>query len=121
MELALIPDAFRKDILGEIESNGVLVEDAGAAATPFALLFQFEGDESATRYALYNCVASRPSIAGATTEEGIEAQTETLEFSAASVYNTSLQKDLVKAKAAYSTSTSSAYATWFETVWQPTT
>ena len=54
-ESALVPDSFKKDILGYIEDrNGVLVEDAGAVTQPFALLFQFENDDSATRHVLYN-------------------------------------------------------------------
>ena len=116
-ESALIPDSFRKDVLGDIEdSNGVLIEDAGAKTVNFALLFQFEGDANATRHVLYNCSATRPSVSGATTEEEIEPQTETLELTAVSIHNASLDKDLVKARCNES---DSPYSTWFSAVYQP--
>ena len=116
-ESALIPDSFRKNVLGDIEdSNGVLVEDAGAKTVNFALLFQFEGDANATRHVLYNCSATRPSVSGSTTEEEIEPQTETLELTAVSIHNASLDKDLVKARCNES---DSPYSTWFSAVYQP--
>jgi len=117
-ESALIPDSFRKSVLGDIEdANGVLAEDAGAKTVPFALLFQFEGDVNATRHVLYNCSATRPSVSGSTTEETIEPQTETLNLTAVSIHNASLDKDLVKARCAES---DAPYSTWFSAVYQPT-
>lgn len=117
-ESALIPDSFRKDILGDLEDdNNVLVEDAGAPTKQFALLFQFEGDANATRHILYNCTATRPSVSGATTEEEIEPQTETLEITAVSIHNASLDKDIIKARC---NDGETPYATWFSAVYQPT-
>ena len=117
-ESALIPDSFRKNVLGDIEdANGVLAEDAGAKTVNFALLFQFEGDANATRHVLYNCSATRPSVSGATTEEEIEPQTETLELTAVSIHNASLDKDLVKARC---NEGDTPYSTWFSAVYQPT-
>ena len=117
-ESALIPESFRKDILGDVEdANGVLVEDAGAKTVQFALMFQFEGDEKATRHVLYNCSATRPSVSGATTEEEIEPQTETLTLTAVSIHNAALNKDVVKARCK---ETDAAYSTWFSAVYQAT-
>lgn len=114
-ESALIPDSFRKDILGEIEdANGVMLEDAGAAAGHFALLFQFEGDVEGTRHVLYNCVATRPSVSGSTTEESSDPQTESLEISCGSIYVEDIDKDVVKAKAKPD---SLKYNTWFDSVY----
>lgn len=116
-ESALIPDSFKKDILGYIEDkNGVLVEDAGAVTQPFALLFQFEGDANATRHVLYNVTSGRPSVAGQTTDATIEPQTETATFTAVAIHNASLNKDIVKASV---TPTQTQYEGWFETVYQP--
>lgn len=118
-ESALIPDSFRKDILGDIvpeDNEGIMIEDAGAKTKYFALLFQFEGDESATRHVMYKCSATRPSVSGQTTEEEIEPQTETLEITAVSIHNAALDKDIVKARCA---SSDDAYSTWFSAVYQP--
>ena len=117
-ESALIPEGFRTDVLGEIaDGNGVLVEDAGAKTVPFALLFQFEGDDKNTRHVLYNCSATRPSVSGNTTEETIEPQTETLTLTAVSVYNDDIEKDLVKARCKEG---DTPYANWFDAVYPPT-
>lgn len=119
LESALIPDSFKIDVLGDIEdSNGVLVEDAGAKTVHFALMFQFEGDASNTRHVMYNCTATRPSVSGQTTDENIEPQTETVTITAVSIHNSGLDKDLVKARVPED---EAAYATFFDAVYQPTT
>ena len=120
LELALIPDAFRKDVLGEIEDNkDVLVEEQGAPSVHFALMFQFEGDEKATRHVMYNCVASRPSTNGNTKEASVEPQTETINLTATSIYNASLDKDIVKARTS-GTTDNTTYSGWFTSVYMPT-
>lgn len=116
-ESALIPEDFKRDILGDIEdSNGVLVEDAGAKTVHFALMFQFEGDVKATRHVLYNCTATRPTISGATTEETIKPQTETVTITGVAIHNAALDKDLVKARCPED---NDQYATFFDSVYQP--
>lgn len=116
-ESALIPDSFKKDVLGYIEDgNGVLVEDANAPTVHFALLFQFEGDVNATRHVLYNCTATRPAVNGATTEEIIEPQTETATIKAIAIHNAALDTDIVKASCTPTQATQ--YAAWFNAVYQ---
>lgn len=118
-ESALIPDSFKKDVLGYIEDgNGVLVEDAGATGAPFALMFQFEGDANATRHVLYNCTAARPSVDGATTDTTIAPQTETVTITAIAIHNAGLNKDITKASCSPTQTTQ--YSGWFEAVYQPT-
>ena len=117
LELALIPESFRTTILGEtLDSNGSYVERSSDKQAEFALLFQFEGDENATRHALYRCVASRPSVSGSTKEESIEPQTETITITAMPRIN----DEVVKARCPYTASTTSSYATWFDAVVEPT-
>lgn len=117
LETALIPDDFRKDILGEtLDAKGFYVEKANATQSEFALMFQFEGDENATRHIFYRCIASRPDVAGATKEETIEPQTETVNLSAMP----RVTDQVVKARAPYTAATTSSYQTWFTAVQEPT-
>ena len=117
LELAKVPDSFLKDCLGyTADTNGVLVENAGASPAHFALTFQFEGDVNAKRTVLYNCVASRPEISGSTKSESIEPQTESIPIVATSIYNSSLSMDVVKASCTETESTT--YAAWNTTIYQ---
>ena len=119
LEIALVPDSFKTGALGYIvDTSGVLLEDAEAASKPFALLFEFDGDANQVRHVLYNCTAARPSVTGATTEETIEPQTESLTITASSVYNSSIQKNVVKAECP--STDAATYNTWFTTVYQST-
>lgn len=95
LEMALIPDAFRVDVLGdEIDSNGALVENANAKPKRFALMFEFDGDKAKTRHVLYSVLATRPSVSGSTRTATKEPQTETMNISVRPAIDT---KD-VKAK-----------------------
>lgn len=118
LEVALLPETFYTDILGyRTDTAGIVYEDAGSSPVHFALMFQFEGDESAKRHILYNCTAARPSVSGSTKEASIEPQTETISITATTVYNASADKDIVKASA--TTTQSTAYNAWFSTAYQP--
>ena len=120
LELARIPDSFKKDVLGMILDNkNILVEDMNAPIVHFALLFQFEGDVKATKHVMYNCTCSRASEVGSTKNESIEPQTETLNIEAKSIYVSGLDTDIVKAEA-NADSDSTTYAGWTSTVYIPT-
>lgn len=114
LELALLPDSFRTDVLGETlnQTTGIYVEKANVPTVEFALLFQFEGDESATRHCMYRCTASRPGTEGSTKEESIEPQTETITITAMP----RISDEVVKSRCP---STASAYANWFSSVVEP--
>ena len=114
LELALLPDSFRTAVLGETldATKGFYLEHANKPTVEFALLFQFEGDESATRHCMYRCTASRPATSGSTKEESIEPQTETITITAMP----RIDDELVKSRCP---STASAYANWFTTVQEP--
>ena len=119
LEMALIPDAFRRDIMGDVmDSNGVMIENKDAAPIHFALLFEFDGDQKAIKHVLYNCVVARASIEGETIEDTIEPGTETLTLTATSVYNAALATNIVKARSSESTD-ATAYAQWASAVYQP--
>lgn len=83
LEMAKITDDFRTKILGQtMDSNGAIVESGNDTIKQFALGFQIDGDESNTRFWYYNCIASRPANASATTDTSRTPQTETLNITA---------------------------------------
>lgn len=118
-ESAMIPDSFREDVLGEIEdAQGVYFENADAITKHFALLFEFEGDVNKTKHVLYNCTAARSAVASETKEASIAPVTETIDITAATVYNATLNANVVKSRNA--DTSSSSFATWYTTVYQGT-
>ena len=115
LEIALIPESFRVDILKEShDSNKVLIENKDINVGKFALLFRFDGDIMAINHVMYNCSVSRPKIGSKTNEESKEVQTETLTISAKP-----LVKGFVKAKTGDSTP-QTVYDNWFKSVYLST-
>ena len=97
IEMALLTDQFRVDVLGEeIDENGALIENADARAKKFALLFEFDGDAKKTRHVMYNVSASRPSVEGSTKTATKEPKTESLNISARPALDTRNVKAKVK-------------------------
>ena len=81
MTVADIPPSFLKDCLGFVEdSNGALFEHADAEQTPFALLFEVQGDLQPRRFVFYECLASRPNVDANTVRGAIEPTTDTFAF-----------------------------------------
>lgn len=121
LEVAVIPDEFRKDILGEQFDavNKIQYELAAATNQPFALLFQFEGDESATRHVMYNCTAARTAVEGQTTESSISVKTETMNITCGSVTFTIGSDNVNVVKGKCEDKSSSAYTDWFTSVQEP--
>ena len=119
LEVALLTDAFKKNILGYREdTKHVFVEDMEAQPIHFALIFQFEGDESARRHVLYNCTAQRPGENGSTKNETIEPQTESISIRASGIYVSAISKWLVKAETTGTTATAD-YNSFLTAVYTP--
>lgn len=116
LEIALIPEWFRTDILQEVlDDKGVLVEKSGLSDTvKFALLFEFDGDIRSIRHVLYYCTASRPSLESETKEDTIEPGTEKLSITA-----DPRSDGLVKARSG-DTTDEAAYDNWYKAVYLPT-
>lgn len=114
LELALIPESFRTDVLKEqADTNEVLVENANSETGAFALLFEFDGDVRKIRHVLYNCSASRPKIEGKTNEENREVQPESLTIKARPMAD-----GYVKAKTGNQTA-KVTYDGWYSKVYLP--
>lgn len=114
LELALIPQSFRKDILGEQEDkNGLIVEKSNVETSQFALLFEFTGDKKKIRHVLYCCTASRPGTSGKTTEDTKEPDTESI-----SISSVALPNELVKAKTGDDVN-DLTYQNWYNSVTMP--
>ena len=117
LELELVPEDFLKDILGfKVGGNGVLYEDADAEAKHFALIFEFSGDAHATRHVMYNCTATRPATGSSTITDTKEPKTESTTITATSIYNASLDKNIVKASCTPDQATQ--YNAWNTAVYQ---
>lgn len=116
LELALIPDGFMKDVLGNTldATDKILIEEVQDSAIEFALGFQVEGDDHASRFWFYNCVATRPEANGETKEDTIEAQTESITIS-----NSPTADGYVRVRTTAETP-SLTYDGWFSQVWEPT-
>lgn len=115
LEVALIPDKFREDILGEeADANGVLMENVNTETAEFALGFQVDGDTNPTLFWFYSCTATRPSIEATTTEDTKEPNTDTLTISCGADEN-----GYVRAKTT-DTSYANVQEAWFTKVYEKT-
>lgn len=112
LEIALIPDSFRTDVMGEtVDDNGAIVENSNVTPKNFALMFEFTGDANATRHVLYNVNAARPNVSGATKTKSIEPQTETLNITASPAVDT------YNVKASLAQSVDASYTGFFTAVY----
>lgn len=84
LELALIPESFREDVLNEEKDDkGVLFENSNKTGSEFAFGFQIDTDENPILFWFFNCTATRPSVEASTKEDTIEPETDTLTISCA--------------------------------------
>lgn len=112
LELALIPDKFREEILKEVlDANKVLFEDANSNPAEFAAGFDIDGNEKTTRFWFYNCTATRPSTNAQTNEATKTPQTDTIKISAAP-----LSDGIVRGKTTAET-TEEVFNNWYKSVY----
>lgn len=105
LEIALIPDAFATECLGDAkDKNGAVIETATPAPKKnFALAFQFEGDESATKHIMYFCTASKSDLEGKTKEDKVDVATETIKLTAAADADGNIKAKVLKDNTGYAT------------------
>ena len=116
LEMALVNDAFKTAVLGySTDANGVLYLDNNASTSPFALLFQFNGDDKNVRHVLYNCTAGRVPLNSQTTGDTIEPQTDSISITAGAALDTGL------VHASLADDSTANYTGWFNSVYAVTT
>ena len=77
VEVALLPEQFEKDILGD--TNGV--ENAETKPAEFAMLCEFTGDQKKGRYCFWRCqLTKRPTISQRTKGENFQIDSDTLDI-----------------------------------------
>lgn len=122
LNVANIIEEFATKCLGEVkdEVTGTQYEDTDAKPRPFALLFQFEGDVNAVRHVVYNCMATRPSVASSTKTNSAEPNVAEMSYSATpiEVKIDGKTKKIVKNKTTPDTKTE-VYDNWFNKVVLP--
>lgn len=114
LNLAMVPDWFKREYLGETldETAKVQIENAEAEPKPFALLYGFKYDAKQRRHVLYNCMAGRHNIKGENKENQKDPDTEILPLSCVP-----LPGGNVKASTTEET-TEAVYSGWMKAVWQ---
>lgn len=115
LTMAIITDEFKIDCLGFEEIDGVVLEKGNALSTPFALMWQFEGDKHGVRYVSYYNTAGRPTVAGQTKGSTIEPGTQEMQIEA----QARPTDDWVKTNTNENT-TPEVYNSWFDKVHEPT-
>lgn len=115
LSVAKLTEAFEKEVFGVDDTKGVLTENANAKIKRIALMFEFDGDQKATRHLLYNVSLSRPGDGSKSKEDKVDVNTQELEFTAAPDPYTGD----VKTKT-FSTTTAAVYDAWYSSVFSGT-
>lgn len=115
LEIAKLPEEFETKILGQTkDSNGAIIENINDTISPFAFMYQVEGDVTGTRFCYYNTTVSRPSTEAGTTEDTKTPNTDTLSIT------TSARTDTgdVRTKLPYSEENKEIYNKFFDKVYE---
>lgn len=114
-ECAEVPLDFRVNVLGdELSADGILTENANAKVATIALMFEFDGDQKATRHVLYNVKMNRPGTGGETKTDTTDPQTSELTFVASPTV-----EGVVKRSTTGDTP-DEIYNAWYDAVYEPT-
>lgn len=122
LEIALLPDSFKTDVLGFVQTTeGGILETGDEKAKRFALLYEVNGDVEKRRFCDFCCTATRPSSEASTTEDSTEPKTDTLSLTTAPFnYLATKNGTAQKLSRYYEGESGSKYSSWFTTVPIPT-
>jgi len=114
LEIALLPEWVKINLLGQTKNtDGVLVESNGDTFSPFAMMYQVDGDDEETYRLFYYCSLSRPAENCATIEDTKTPQTTTLDISVSARPDNGLIKAMTTPE-----TESSVKTAWFTTVYE---
>ena len=85
LEVTSIPTEFYSVLREKVDANGAIYEDIDMLNTEpkyFALLGQFEGSETPTRFVFYKVIASKPAFEYKTKDKKINASNKTIPITA---------------------------------------
>lgn len=121
LEIADITDQAKKDIFGYTQDStntGLSYEVTNATPKSFALLYQVEGDGNTERGVRYNVTASRLSETHSTTNDTVEPQTYSVNYTAVGRDFTigNATKNVIKGSCNNSGETHAEYDAWFTKV-----
>lgn len=111
-----LPESFQRDVLGLVkDSNGVMVESAGAVQKEAALLFEFATDEPKTKRAiLYSCAFGRSDVASKTKTETLEPNGFAIPVTASPLDGTEYVRSSILGD-----KNVPAWTSWFSSVYMP--
>lgn len=110
-----VSDSFKKDIMKYAEdTNGALVEKADVTFEKFALGFEVQGNEKATRTWYYYCTVARPNDEANTKEASMATNDKTLSI----IASPRPTDEKVKVSMTLSTTNTTAFNSFFSTVYE---
>lgn len=120
LEMADIPASMREALWGQtISSTGkMLIESVDDHPVEFALLFEVNGNEQPTRYCFPRCIASRPNLEAATTNETNEPQTQSCDLTVLPVVDPT-ENSAINGKTKYGTTAdtpTASYSAFYDAV-----
>lgn len=122
-ECAYLEQQARVDLLGDIQdtTTGLLVETTDAQPNEFALLFEIDGNVNKQAFVLHGCKLSRPSTEASTSEDTVEPNTLSLDFTCTGRDFTVLgsTKHVTKTTLENDTEHAAAFAKFYESVLLP--
>lgn len=124
LEVATLEDDVFTNLLGyQLDTNGMIIEDASAELPTWALLFEVSSNTRPQRYVFYNCVADRPDVEANTKTDSTDPDTVTLPITMITRTLSSDYGDIdaVKASVIKSDDTEDVYEAWYDAVTLPTT
>lgn len=123
LEFATIPEEAETDLLGMVkDASGMIVEDSGAVAASFALLFEVSSNIEPVRFSMFNCTLSRPSIEANTKADSTDVDTTSMDITCIArtfTYGDSTI-DAIKGHLALTTETKAKYDAFYNEVLLPT-